>query len=152
MKNLLLKTITLCALMIPLARSEAATPGGLKPGTSFKLTVTTRSSTKIAQFETDTHARIPSGIPNFKKGQQVKFTVGSNGQLKADTMSIPIIRANSVTNIYLSKRKTNSSTTISTGLLNKRRKIIPETLNLSFTKSSGSGFQTEVQTVSYALK
>lgn len=152
MKNLLLKTITLCALMIPLARSEAATPGGLKPGTSFKLTVTTRSSTKTGTSGTDTHARVPSGIPNFKKGQQVKFTVGANGQLKADAMSIPIFFTEPLRNTYISKLKTNSSTTISTGVLTKRKKLLPEALHLSFSRTSVSALQWEVQNVSYDLK
>lgn len=152
MKKLLLQTIALCALMFPIAQSEAATPGGLKPGTTFKLTVTTRSSIKVAQFETDMHAPIPSGIPNFKKGQLVRFTIGSNGQLKADQMSIPIVRSDSLSNIYYSKRATNLSTILSNGQLVKRRKIIPKTLVLSFAKTSGSGFQTEVQTVDYVLE
>ena len=144
--------IALCTLLLPLTSLKAATPGGLKPGTSFKLTVTTRSSIKIAQFKTDANAKIPSGVPSFKKGQQVKFTIGSKGQLKADTMSIPIIRSDSLSNIYLFKHKSNSALFTSGGQLVKRKKTIPETLVLSFVITSGSGLQTKMQTVDYVLE
>ena len=151
MKTLLLKTLTLCVLLLPVSQSEAATPGDLKPGTTFNLTVTTRSSIKIAQFETDTHAPIPSEFPNFKKGQKVKFTIGSNGQLKADRMSIPIVRADSLSNIYLKEHITSSSSVGSAGVLNKK-KSIPKMLSLTFAKTSGKGFEMKSQTVIYVLE
>ncbi len=31
---------------------------------------------------------VPSGIPNFKFGQKVKFTIGANGELKGSGFSI----------------------------------------------------------------
>lgn len=141
-----------CAMLFSSAQSEAATPGGLKPGTSFKLTVITRSSIKISQLKTDLHAPIPSEIPDFKKGQHVKFTIGSNGQLKADRMSIPIVFADSFSNFYLKERRVNSSTIGSSGSLEKRKKTIPTKLILTFVRASGTGFEHKSNTVSYVLE
>lgn len=151
MKSILLQTIALCVMILPLTELKAATPGGLKAGTTFNLTVTTRSSIKRSQFATDTSAPIPSGIPNFKKGQTVKFTIGTNGQLKADLMSIPIVLADSRSNMYYLRRSSNGSSTMSNGQLTKTNNV-PETLVLSFSKTSGSGFQTVVQVISYVLE
>lgn len=151
MKNILLQTIAVCVMILPFTELKAATPGGLKAGTTFNLKVTTRSSIKRSQFAINTNAPIPSGIPNFKKGQTVKFTIGTTGQLKANLMSIPIVLADSLTNQYLIRSASNGSSTISNGALTKTNNV-PETLVLGFTKTSGTGFQTVTQVISYYLE
>ena len=83
MKSLLLHAIACCAALLPIAQAQAVEPaakkyGDFKPGDTFTMTVS--NATEIGQR--------PSGFPQFKKGQKVKFTIGAKGQLTAPGFSI----------------------------------------------------------------
>ena len=83
MKTLLLSVIACCAVVLPVTQAHAADPaakkyGDFKPGDTFTMKVAT--VTEIGKR--------PSTFPVFKKGQSVKFTIGSKGQLTGPKFTI----------------------------------------------------------------
>jgi hypothetical protein len=93
-----------CALLIPVVgvRAQAgeipsaSTPsykGGLLPGTTFTLKIKDVMAVKIDSKGNKQKTSIPKGIPRFKKGQKVKFTIGLNEELQGPGFSFPLVKS-----------------------------------------------------------
>lgn len=75
--------------------------GGFKPGLKFSFIVEDVSSSQaIGKSKVRRDVPIPSGIPKFKKGQTVKFRIGSKGQLSGCGFSLPFLYTSSDSNSY----------------------------------------------------
>ncbi|MEO5913964.1 MAG: hypothetical protein ABIS50_07000 [Luteolibacter sp.] len=83
MKTLITAIVACCAALLPVTQAQAAEPaakkyGDFKPGDTFTMKVAT-----VAPIGTR-----PKGFPVFTKGQNVKFTIGTKGELKGPGFSI----------------------------------------------------------------
>ena len=140
--------------MLPFAPLQAANPvgktyGGFAPGKTFTFTVTERISTKTTGTTVVKKAAIPNGIPNYKKGQQVKFTIGDRGQLKAKGFTMKFKSDGGTANAYAT---TTTTTEPNVGLVYKTAKNKPTGVSLSFFKVSISGFTVSTNAVYYTLE
>jgi hypothetical protein len=138
MKNLLLKTIAICAILLPVNQAGAKNYGGFKPGETFTLKLDYRTSVKAVGTLVTDKQPIPAGIPNFKVGSKVEFTIGKNGQLTAKGLSMPFKEVDKVIRIgdvlYLAAPK-NGYPFGDTGRLGKSAAGKPRTLALDFAKT-----------------
>lgn len=111
MKTVFLNLLACTAILLPLAQANAAGPasktfGGFAPGTKATLTVTKVESMKLQNF-VSTKCPIPAGVAKFKKGQQVKFTVGLKGEWTGPNINLPFVKDNGPSNNYMKHRSTN---------------------------------------------
>lgn len=95
----------LSGTLLPLAQAQAGGPasktfGGFSAGKKFTLTVQSYTSSQSVGTKNKLFVPIPTGIPNFKKGQAVKFTIGTKGQLIAAGFSMPILSTSATINSY----------------------------------------------------
>ena len=105
MKTLLVQALVLCGALLPLAQAQAGGPasktfGGFSPGKKFILTVQSMTSSQSIGSKTKAVVPVPTGIPNFKKGQTVKFIIGTRGQLTGPGFSIPFLGTSPLINTY----------------------------------------------------
>lgn len=77
--------------------------GGFSPKQTFTLTVEDRQSYQTRGGKTVQVFRVPAGIPDFKVGQKVKFTIGQKGQLQGPGFSLLFERGYRDYNQYLSQ-------------------------------------------------
>ena len=98
MKSFLLQAIACAAILFPAVNLDAKTFGGLKPGKTFTFTVNYRTSSKTTGTVTTQNAKIPDGIPKFKLGSKVTFTIGKKGELIAKDMSLPFKAVDTTSN------------------------------------------------------
>lgn len=145
------KAFALCAALASTATVQAKTYGGYKPGRTFELKVVERSSVKKTAFDKDKNQPIPSGIPNFKKKQVVKFTIGKKGQLTAKGMSIgyetKISRGN-----YYESGESSYSKDYNAYVYKRAGNYKPRIVVLTFKKTSGFGFFKKERIVRYELE
>jgi hypothetical protein len=111
MKHLLLKLLLCSAVLIPVTQARAADPaaktfGGFTPGAKFTLKVSKVESTKLQNF-VSTPCPIPAGIPKFKKGQKVVFTVGKKGEWTCTGMSLSFVKDEGPSNNYIKHNSAN---------------------------------------------
>jgi hypothetical protein len=106
MKTLPIKIVAICSAILPFAEANAGGPaskdfGGFKSGLKFSLVVKDVSSSQsIGKTKVKRNLPIPSGMPKFKNGQTVKFSIGPNGQLKGPGFSIPFLDTAANLNSY----------------------------------------------------
>ena len=105
MKQLLVQFIMLSGALLPLSQAQAAGPasktfGGFLPGKKFTLTVQSFTSSQSVGTTTKMVVPIPTGIPKFRKGQTVKFTIGTKGQLTVAGFSMPLLSTSTTINSY----------------------------------------------------
>lgn len=154
MKSLLIRFVACCAVLLPLARAEAKTYGGFKPGDKFTFTVNYRVSNKTVGGVTQTNVPVPAGMPDFKLGKKVTFTIGRKGQITAKGMSLPFKGVDTTTGhkrvLFIGPPKSNypfgDSATVDLKPNGK-----PVGLSLSFSKVTNSGGVITDQRVFYAL-
>jgi hypothetical protein len=151
MKQLLLQTIACCAVLLPFSQLEAKSYGGFKPGKTFTMKVTERITAKNIGTKVVKNVPVPAGVPNYKKGQKVKFTIGAKGQLIAKGMSIPFKEDGVTANVY-NKVVTTGAPKADTGEVFKNAKNKPIATALMFTRTKVDGFSTSVTTVTYSLE
>jgi hypothetical protein len=151
MKHIILKSIACCAVLLPFSKAQAVTYGGFAPGKTFTFTVTEKVSAKQSGFGRPVNCPVPSGIPNFTKGKEVKFTIGPKGQLIATGMSMPFKSDAGTANVYFVP-PSRTSPSGDTGQVFKTSKNKPTAVALSFFKVTLSGFTPTTYTVSYTLK
>ena len=111
MKTVFFNLLACTAALLPLARANAAGPtsktfGGFAPGTKATLTVDKVESTKLQNF-VSTKCPVPAGVAKFKKGQQVKFTVGPKGEWTGPNINLPFVKDNGPSNNYMKHRSAN---------------------------------------------
>lgn len=156
MKHLLLQTIACCAVLLPFTRAEAKTYGGFNPGDKFTLTVNYRISNKTVGGVTKEKVPVPKGMPDFKLGKKVTFTIGPKGQLTAKGMSLPFMTVDTTSNpghtrvVYEGPPKKNYPFG-DTGNVDLNPDGKPVGLSLNFSKVTISGGVTTDQRVFYAL-
>ena len=154
MKQLLIRSIACCAVLLPLAEAGAKTYGGFKPGDKFTFTVNYRTSNKTVGTVTKENVPVPAGIPDFKLGSKVTFTIGPKGQLTAKGMSLPFKGVDTITGhkrvLYVGPPKSNYPFGDS-GTVDLKPNGKPVGLSLSFSKVTISGGITTDRRVFYAL-
>lgn len=139
------------AALLPLAQAQAADPAGknyynLPPGTKFTLKCTDVVSTVAGLDGKAKKVAVPNGIPKFKKGQDVKFTIGSKGELKGPGFSTNFKSASADTTVYVDKQvgtKLPDTAAVRTNLTTKKATYT----QLAFHKVTGSGLSTKVNFV-----
>lgn len=150
MKQLLLKAVAVCALLLPLQTLDAKPFGLTKSGQKFKMTVTEKISVKAGLSGTDPDAPVPPGIPKFKLHKKVTFKISKKGALTAKGMSLPFLSADSGINNYLEVIDDNKGGNVGTLEFDAATKK-PNRLILNFVKNSGTGTNATVQTVTYTF-
>lgn len=152
MKQLLLKTIACAAVLLPFSQAEAKTYGGFKPGKEFTFTVKEKISVKKGLTGAATKTAVPSSVPNYNKGQKIKFKIGPKGQLTGPkNLSIPFKDDGGTANVY-NYYKTGKNPMTNTGTVYKNLKNKPHGVALFFVRTSGSGFSMKTTTVTYTLE
>lgn len=151
MKQLLLQTIACCAVLLPFSQLEAKSYGGFKPGKTFTMKVTERITAKTVGTKVVKNVPVPTGVPNYKKGQKVKFTIGAKGQLTAKGLSIPFKEDGGTANVY-NKVVTTGAPKSDTGEVFKSSTNKPVNVALMFNRTKVDGFSTSVTTVTYVLE
>lgn len=142
--------------LLPLSQVQAADPasktyGGFAPGYRFKLTMTEKPVvTAVAVGGGGVLKKVPTGFPNFTKGQKVSFKIGSKGELIVENFSIPFHSGSASSNVYSVKNLTLVSSFSQAALTKTSGK--PTFMNLVLRKKSGSGFSTKVTQVLYLLE
>lgn len=153
MKSLLIRSIACCAVLFPLV-TQAKTYGGFKPGDKFTFTVNYRASNKTVGTVTKENVPVPAGLPDFKLGKKVTFTIGPKGQLTAKGMSLPFTGTDTTTGhkrvLFVGPPKSNYPFGDS-GTVDLKPNGKPVGLSLSFSKITVSGGVTTDQRVFYAL-
>lgn len=152
MKQLLVKAIACAAVLLPLSTVQAKTYGGWEPGKTFKFKVTEKISVKADLTNKPVKCPVPNGIPNYSKGDTIKFTIGPKGQLQGpDGLVLPFKQDGGSANVYETHAtKTNPHANV--GQVFKDAKNKPTAVTLEFFKVKIAGFSTTTYTVSYALE
>ena len=157
MKTLLKLSFCVVALL-PFTQVQAG-PGAGKlygdfaAGKQFTLTVTDVTVGKASLSGGTVSAKVPSGVPNFKEGNKVKFKIGKKGELTGKGFSIAFVTGSGVSNAYADKVKSGSFTLPDIAIVYKNSTTLqPEGVALTFLKVTGSGFNTTTYTVTYTLE
>lgn len=153
MKQLLLKTIACAALLLPFSQAEAKTYGGFKPGKTFTFTVEEKITAQTKGFSTVAKkVPVPSSVPNYNKGQKIKFKIGPKGQLIGPKkLSIPYKDDGGTANVY-NFYKTGKNPMTNTGTVYKNLKNKPHGVALNFVRVTGVGFNMKTTVVTYTLR
>ncbi|RYD85139.1 MAG: hypothetical protein EOP84_03440 [Verrucomicrobiaceae bacterium] len=162
MKNIVASIIVALAAVAPVSSLQASpvgkttqfaskTFGGFAVGKKFSLKVTALSASSATATGSVTKVAVPAGMPKFKKGQRVNFTIGKKGELKGPGFSIPYNTATDYSNTYLVK-PTAKKPKADMAVLRKEINQKVTAATLSFFKTTGSGFGTKVITVVYVLE
>lgn len=164
MKKLIVQFVVLCGVLLPLTQAQAGgaastTFGGFSPGKKFTMTVQSVTSSQSIGKKVKSSVPIPTGIPSFKKGQTVKFTIGKSGQLtfpaqNMPTVSIPLLNSSSRINAYAKLPNITSLSPNGAGVY-KDSSGKPVASTLIFYKYRIDGFTSSgltINQVSYVLK
>jgi hypothetical protein len=156
MKNLIIPII-LGGALLPFAsiqaqevRAATKTYGGFAPGKTFTLTVTEKTTRRTKGTSVKKNVPVPSSIPNFQVGDDVKFTIGDSGQLKGPGFSIEYDGEEGRVVFYendLSWEKPRGSAATVT----KTSSGKPKRATLTFYKFRFDGFIPVTTTVNYLL-
>ncbi len=154
MKNLLIALFVTCGVLAPVAAQAAPASqlsrstkkyGGFKPGMTFKLRVTDRDVDRIA-------GSVPGEIPDFKKGDVIKFTIGKKGQLMGrDGIWIKFDDGSKKGNDYV-RYGSNPSKLTSIAYIDKNGAGEPVKGTMRFTITDFSNFFPLKYQVTYKLK
>lgn len=156
MRTLILKTLVCGAALLPFSQAHAAGPagklfGGFAPGKTFTFKVTERVSGKVEGTKVTKNVPVPAGIPDYKKGQKVKFTIGKKGELTAPGLSLPFKSDAGTANAYATL-PTASNPRANVGQVFKTTANKPVSAALTFFKVSIKGFTATTNTVVYTLE
>ena len=154
-KFFLIRTVV-AALLLPILSTEASAKkyGDFKPGYTFTLRVEKVSSveaTGIPGSGTTKKVGIPDGLPKFRKGQKVRFRIGSRGQLIFKGAKIPFLEDVGYSNLYR-RTKPMSLAATDDGQVIKTKKNKAEAVFLNFTRRSGGPGRTVTYSLSYTLR
>jgi hypothetical protein len=147
--------IAICATLLPLTQLQAAETlatkfGGFEAGKKFTLTVSNRTSVRTNGTQVTKNVSVPAGIPDFRVGRDVNFTIGASGQLKGDGFSIIYRSSRYQTNFYSNKPSgfisDGQAASVSKTSTNK-----PTGAKLVFYTFRFSGFTPITNTVTYYL-
>ncbi|MEO5914192.1 MAG: hypothetical protein ABIS50_08165 [Luteolibacter sp.] len=135
------------------APSQPAPLGGFPPGTTFSFKVVYTYSTKgpAADPVAQVPAPVPLGIPKFKKGDTVKFTIGNKGQLTGPGFSMKYVTDEEFSYAY-SANNPLSPANPKTAHVDKNKKNKPTAVGLNFFKSKIVDGVDTLYSVYYALE
>jgi hypothetical protein len=152
MKKLLLKAVAVCALLLPLQTVDAKTFGTFKPKMTFTLEVTEKISGQVDLSGKVIKPGTVDGVPNYKKGDKIKFKIGKKGQLTGpDGLSLPFKQDAGTANVYfIPPSRDNPSGDI--GQVYKNAKNKPIAASLTFFKVTIKNNFPTTQTVVYSLE
>jgi hypothetical protein len=161
MKTIALQLLILCgSLVVTLpAQAEAApvkTFGGFAPGRKITLTVQQMSSTVASGTQLDTSkVPVPEGIPKYKLGQKVTFTIGTKGELICPNVSgnktlISFLGSVSNANSY-AKQATQKTPSPSIASIFKDSAGKPVGASLTFYLYRINGYKLVISRVNYLL-
>ncbi len=153
MKTLILSCFAVCGVLISSTLLHAApdgasvdrpkTYGGFPPGTTVLL--------EVSEVEgIPKNKPFPSGVPRFRKGEKVKFTIGLLGELTGPLLSVPFFKSSSRSNAYVMEPRLLGGKEVH-ATLTKTASGRAAGLSLLFTKT-GSGPQIKGYVISYELK
>lgn len=134
------------------AKKKKKTYGGFAPGKKIKLTVTHVLSEKADLSGATGKAKIPKGIPKFKKGDKVTFKIGKKGQLTGKGFSIKFLNGSDLANSYVNNpTKKNINSQVGTLHLKMSTHAVIAA-DLVFIKVNPDGFNTTTNTVTYVFE
>lgn len=149
-RPLLLKALTLAAVLLPLGHLQAAGSTGFKVGQTFKLKVVKVTSTKkVGYFGTEAASPIPGNVPKFSKNKVIEFKIGKGGKLTAKGLSIPFAHASKTVVEYNWFKDATIDITHNAEINRSGTKATGG--NLSFFISDYSGAEPVFTTVVYKL-
>ena len=163
MKKLLLPLIALFGAALAQAQPVQAvikTYGGFTVGQKFTFTVQeVVSSQSVGSKKVYHNVAIPKGIPKFTKGQKVKFTIGSKGELMGPTadpnpISIPLLNTSTMLNTY-AKLPNLKSLSPNSASVSKNSAGKPDGVTLTFYKYRIDGTTVNgltINQIGYSLK
>lgn len=139
--------------LLPLSQVHAATTyGGFAPGKTFSLTVKTRISKALVGFTTKPKTvAVPSGVPDYKVGQKITFTIGAKGQLTAKNLSLPY-KSTTPTSVAYYIKPDSSHPQGDIGQVFKTLKNRPTDVHLLFVRVKVSGTTPTTTTVDYTFE
>lgn len=164
MKSLLTALAIGCISILPVAQVNAApaaetattfapkTYGGFKPGKKFSFKVTKVISTKMSLGGKPQKTTPPKGIPKFKKGQKVKFTIGKKGELKGPGFSLTYKGDGGSANAYANAPKKGATQGDVGEVFKINSNNKPTGVALTFFKVELKGFVPTVYSVNYILE
>lgn len=123
--------------------------GGFEPKTTFTLTVKKVVSTRTKNLNVEKNVPIPSSLPKFKKGDEIEFEIGKDGQLKGPGFSIDFKRAKRAVNLYAEGTLKNGEAA-TLAKVGEEPTVIGAVL--TFYKTSTSGFSVITNEVVYMLE
>lgn len=144
------------AMMLPMccalvlwggSQVQARNYDGLPPGKKFFKTVREKHSTTNKGMQIINNAPVPAGIPDFRVGQRVKFSIGTRGKLRVGGKSIAFQSANSAQNAYANP-PTPSTPIGDMAFVEKNARKRPTTVILGFSRTRNGSFTT----VGYMLR
>lgn len=158
MKKLLVQFIMLSGALLPLSQAQAAGPasktfGGFSPGKKFTLTVQSFTSSMSVGSKNKFFVSIPTGVPQFRRGQAVKFTIGKKGELTGPGFSIPLLSSSATINSYAKLPNISSLSPNGAGVVkNSAGKPVGSTLIFYKYRINGSTINgLTINQVSYVL-
>jgi hypothetical protein len=94
---------------------------------------------------------IPAGIPNYRLGEKVRFTIGRRGELKALGLNIAFKNGNRNVNNYLNP-VTPPNLDVQGSGIGKGVTGQPINMIINYQKVEGTGSSITIYNVSYILK
>lgn len=138
------------ALLEAKAPKPVPTFGGFAKGLTFTFKVKEKVSASTQGTVVNPNAPIPSTVPNFALGQNVTFTIGTKGELKATKTNIPFL-ADAITSNAYTVKPSRTNPNPSTAIVWKNG-TTPTAVNLNFVAvKMGRPFPT-VTMVTYILQ
>lgn len=153
----------MCALLNPLHAVEekkkkpAGPPvlyGGWAAGKTFTYTVTGVTAAAQGMTGDPYPVAVPKGIPSYKVGEQVKFTIGKKGELLAPKGLKIAFQADGITSNQYVNLPTAKAPTPHFGFVLKNPSTNEPTGGVALTffqVKRGKGFQVTTTTVQYTL-
>lgn len=125
------------------------TIGGFEPKTTFTLKVKKVVSTRTKNLNVKKNVPIPPSLPKFKKGDEIQFEIGKDGQLKGPGFSIDFKRAKRAVNLYADGTLKNGEAA-TVAKVGEEPEVIGAVI--TFYKTHTSGFSFVTNEVVYMLE
>lgn len=164
MKTLFTAIVVCLGTLAPLAQAQSvdAAPaaasiefksfGGFPSGKQFTLKVEETIFAKASLTGSGPLKKAPAGLPNYKKGQNIKFKIGKKGELTGPGFSMKLEDSSDASNVYTSGINKKSPTTRpNVAIVYKDTKGKAIGVALSFYKFDIKGLQTTTYTAFYSL-
>lgn len=152
----LFTALIFCTALLPMAHSQTVEParstyGGFEPGKTFAFNVVKKVTTRTSGTDVTNGVPVPKGIPAYKKGERVKFTIGEKGQLITSEMSMKFDAKSPAANMYVKLADANSGKR-HVAIVYKTSGGKPKAVAINFYSINLSGFNPTITTVTYKLE